>query len=144
MINKKNTLVILLILLVTFSISSQNIFGKWESLDPETRTVDSVIEVYEKDGKAYAKIIEIKDETKRAALCTYCKDEKKNKPVLGMDILTGLEKDDDEWSGGAILDPRNGKIYQCYIKLVNANKLKLRGYIGISLFGKTEYMERAE
>ena len=144
MINKKNALVILLILLVSFSISSQNIFGKWESLDPETRTVDSVIEVYEKDGKAYAKIIEIKDETKRAALCTYCKDEKKNKPVLGMDILTGLEKDDDEWSGGAILDPRNGKIYQCYIKLVNANKLKLRGYIGISLFGKTEYMERSE
>jgi uncharacterized protein (DUF2147 family) len=144
MINKKNTLVILLILLVTFSISSQNIFGKWESLDPETRTVDSVIEVYEKDGKAYAKIIEIKDETKRAALCNYCKGKKKNKPVLGMDILTGLEKDDDEWSGGTILDPRNGKIYQCYIKLVNANKLKLRGYIGISLFGKTEYMERSE
>jgi uncharacterized protein (DUF2147 family) len=103
-----------------------------------------VIEVYEKDGKAYAKIIEIKDETKRAALCNYCKGEKKNKPVLGMDILTGLEKDDDEWSGGTILDPRNGKIYQCYIKLVNANKLKLRGYIGISLFGKTEYMERSE
>ena len=68
----------------------------------------------------------------------------KDKPILGLDILTGLEKDDNEWSGGTILDPRNGKIYKCYIKLVNTNKLKIRGYIGVSLFGKTAYWQRAE
>jgi len=61
-----------------------------------------------------------------------------------MDILTGLSKDNDEWSGGKILDPRNGKIYKCYIKLVNKNKLKIRGYIGVSLFGKTAYWHRSK
>ncbi len=138
---KKITFLIFL-LLSTVSFS-QSIFGKWESRDEKTNKVDSVIEVYKKDGKAYAKIVAITDKTKNEALCTLCEDEKKNKPVLGMEILTGLKKDGEEWSGGTILDPRNGKIYKCYIKLVKPNKLKLRGYIGISLFGKTEYMARA-
>jgi uncharacterized protein (DUF2147 family) len=138
---KKLTFLIFL-LLSTVSFS-QSIFGKWESRDEKTNKVDSVIEVYKKDGKAYAKIVEITDKAKKEALCTQCEDENKNKPVLGMEILTGLKKDGDEWSGGTILDPRNGKIYKCYIKLVRPNKLKLRGYIGISLFGKTEYMARA-
>jgi len=136
-------LLLLAVLFMTFSTTAQSIFGKWESRDEKTNNVDSVIEVYEKDGKAYAKIVAITDKTKKEALCTLCVDEKKNKPVLGMEILTGLKKDGDEWSGGTILDPRNGKIYKCYIKLVKPNKLKLRGYIGISLFGKTEYMARA-
>ena len=61
-----------------------------------------------------------------------------------MDILTGLKKDGDEWSGGKILDPKNGKTYKCYIKLEDNNTLKLRGYIGISLFGRTAIWKRAE
>ncbi|MFT4575316.1 MAG: hypothetical protein ACI9SI_000220 [Polaribacter sp.] len=137
-------LTLLLFLLLSTISYSQSIFGKWESKDLITNKVDSVIEVYKKNGKAYAKIVAITDKSKKEALCTLCKDENKNKPVLGMEILTGLKKDGDEWSDGTILDPRNGKIYKCYIKLVKPNKLKLRGYIGISLFGKTEYMERAE
>jgi uncharacterized protein (DUF2147 family) len=137
-------LTLLLFLLLSTISYSQSIFGKWESKDLITNKVDSVIEVYKKNGKAYAKIVAITDKSKKEALCTLCKDENKNKPVLGMEILTGLKKNGDEWSDGTILDPRNGKIYKCYIKLVKPNKLKLRGYIGISLFGKTEYMERAE
>jgi uncharacterized protein (DUF2147 family) len=135
-------ILLIAVLFISISTTAQSIFGKWESRDEKTNNVDSIIEVYKKNGKAYAKIIAITDKTKNEALCTLCKDEKKNKPVLGMEILTGLEKDGDEWSGGTILDPRNGKIYKCYIKLVTPNKLKLRGYIGISLFGKTEYMAR--
>lgn len=134
----------LILVLTAVSINGQTIFGSWESIDPETKKVDSVIEVYQKNGKAYAKIIAISDQEKSEAICVFCKDEKKNKPILGMEILTGLKKDKDEWSGGTILDPRNGEVYKCYIKLVKPNKLKLRGYIGISLFGKTEYMERAK
>ena len=48
--------------------------------------------------------------------------------ILGMDILSGLEKDNDEWSGGKILDPKNGKEYKCYIKLLDKNTLKIRTY----------------
>ena len=134
----------LVLLTLTLSINAQTIFGKWHSTNDETGEVDSVIEMYKKDGKAYAKIIEINDPERQKSVCTACEGENKNKPILGLEILTGLEKDDDEWSGGEILDPRNGKVYNCYIKLVKPNKLKLRGFIGVALFGKTKYWERAE
>ncbi|MFK8061119.1 MAG: DUF2147 domain-containing protein [Polaribacter sp.] len=140
----KKTLLTLVLLTLTISINTQTIFGKWNSKNEDTGEIDSVIEVYEKNGKAYAKVIEIKDPKRQTSVCDKCEDENKNKPILGLNILTGLEKDDDEWSGGTILDPRNGKVYKCYIKLVKPNKLKLRGYIGFSLFGKTAYWERAE
>lgn len=138
------TFLSILILTISLSVNSQTIFGKWNSTNDDTGEVDSVVEIYEKEGKAYAKIIEIKDPERQNAVCTECKGENKGKPILGLEILTGLEKDDDEWSGGKILDPRNGKVYKCYIELVEPNKLKLRGYIGFSLLGKTKYWERAE
>lgn len=134
----------LFILFFSFSMNSQTIFGKWNTINDETGEVDSVIEVYKKNGKAYAKILEITNPEKQKAVCEKCEGANKNKPILGLEILTGLEKKDDEWSGGEILDPRNGKIYKCYIKLVKPNKLKIRGYLGVSLFGKTKYWQRAK
>lgn len=134
-----------LLFLTTFlSINSQTIFGKWYSTNDDTGEIDSVVEMYKKDGKAYAKIIEIMDKNRQNAVCDKCEGENKNKPILGLEILTGLEEKGDEWSGGKILDPRNGKEYNCFIKLINSNKLKLRGYIGVSLFGKTKYWKRAK
>ena len=143
LLNLKNMKKLLFILLfISYSISAQTIFGKWENRNEETNKVDSVIEVYEDKGKAFAKIIEITDKNNKNVLCTKCSGKLKNTPILGMNILTGLEKDDDEWSGGKILDPKNGKEYKCYIKLEDANKLKLRGYIGFAAFGRTAYWYR--
>lgn len=135
---------ILLFFLITITTQSQTIFGKWNSKDDATGKIDSVIEVYEKEGKAFAKVMEITNPKRKKALCKDCEGKNKDQPILGLNILTGLEKEGDEWSGGEILDPRNGRVYKCYIKLVKANKLKLRGYIGISLFGKTAYWERTD
>ena len=140
----KNVLATVLTMVICFSVNAQTIFGKWETRNEETNKVDSVVEIYEKDGKAFAKIIEVKDPKRRTAVCEKCEGENKDKPILGLNIMTGLEKDGDEWSGGEIVDPRNGKVYDCYIKLVNRNKLKLRGYIGFSLLGKTRYWYRAK
>lgn len=137
-------IVFLLLMCTTYVFNAQTIFGKWNSFDEETNEIESVIEVYQKDGKAYAKIIEITDPERRTATCDKCKGNKKDKPILGMEILSGLKKSDDEWSGGKILDPKNGKEYKCYIKLIEPNKLKLRGYIGFSLLGRTAYWQRAE
>ena len=142
--NMKKKLTIFLLIAFSSTMNAQTIFGNWLSKNKDTGTIDSVIKVYKKDGKVVAKIIEIKDTSRQNAVCELCEGKNKNKPILGLNILTGLEKQDDEWSGGTILDPRNGKVYQSYIKLVNPNKIKLRGYIGISLFGKTAYWERAE
>lgn len=133
-----------ILLFVTIALNSQTIFGRWNSTNEDTGEVDSVIEVYSKEGKAYAKIVEITDKSRQNAVCDLCEGANKNTPILGLNILTGLEKDDDEWSGGTILDPRNGKTYKCYIQLIQPNKLKLRGYLGVSLFGKTAYWTRAK
>ena len=141
--NMKKKLTIFLLIAFSSTMNAQTIFGNWLSKNKDG-TIDSVIKVYKKDGKVVAKIIEIKDTSRQNAVCELCEGKNKNKPILGLNILTGLEKQDDEWSGGTILDPRNGKVYQCYIELVKPNKLKLRGYIGILLFGKTAYWERAE
>lgn len=131
-------------LLFVFSLNAQSIFGKWNSTNDETGEIDSVIEIYKKENKAYAKIIKIMDPSRQNSVCTACEGANKNKKILGLNILTGLEKNDDEWSGGEILDPRNGKVYNCYIKLVQKDKLKIRGFIGLSVFGKTKYWKRAK
>lgn len=133
-----------LIIALSVSVNAQTIFGIWNSTNDDTGKVDSVIEIYKKEGKAYAKIIEIKDPTRQNAVCDLCEGENENKPLLGLNILTGLQKNGSEWSNGEIVDPRNGTVYSCYITLINENKLKIRGYIGFSLLGKTKYWERTK
>lgn len=140
----KKTILTLLVLTVTVSLNAQTIFGKWENRNEDTGKVDSIIEMYEKDGKAYAKIIKITNPDRQDAVCDKCKGDKKNVKILGMNILDGLSKKGKEWSGGTITDARSGKEYRCFIKLVNKNKLKVRGYIGMALFGKTVYWHRKQ
>lgn len=138
--------IILTVLFITISVSinAQTIFGTWNSRNEDTGKIDSVVEVYEENGKAFAKIIEIKNPDRKNAVCDLCEGKNKDKPILGLKILTGLEEDGDEWSGGKILDPRNGKVYKCYIKLEGTDKLKIRGYIGFALIGRTSYWERTK
>lgn len=141
---KKFILICALSIGMISATQSQTIFGKWNSFDEETNKIESIIEVYKKDGKAFAKIISIIDPDKQSATCINCKGNRKDKPILGMNILTGLKEDGNEWSGGKILDPKNGKEYKCYIKLIDNNTLKLRGYIGFSLLGRTAIWKRAK
>jgi len=132
----------MLVSLVISTTKAQSIFGKWKTIDPETDKTESTIEVYKENGKAYAKIIEIINKDDEDRVCDACKGENKNKPILGMIILNGLKQDGKEWNDGKILDPKNGKYYKCYITLQGNNKLKIRGYIGVSLLGRTEYWYR--
>lgn len=78
-------------------------------------------------------------------LCDKCPGERQGKPIFGMDILTGLRPDGDEWTGGEILDPDTGKVYKAKIRLIDGGrKLVLRGYIGVSLLGRSQTWVRAE
>ena len=145
MINMKTKITTIFILLITVFMNAQTVVGKWNSRDEKTGEIDSVVEVYEKNGKVFAKIIDITDPVKKVALCTLCTGSKKDKPALGMHILYKLEqKSNNKWSGGYGLDPRKGNYFNVYIKLVKPNKLKVRGYAGIPLFGKTIYWERVQ
>ena len=132
------------ILFFTSSHFSQSVVGKWKTIDDETGQAKSVVEVYEVNGKIHGKVIEIFDEKRKNDLCKECSGTDKNKPIQGMVILRGLEKDDDEYSGGKIIDPKNGKIYKCTIALESKDKLKIHGYIGFSLIGRSQYWVRVK
>ena len=140
------TFFIFLISLVfsTAQAQNQSVLGKWKSIDDETGKALGIILIYEAEGKIFGKVLEILNPKDRDKLCNDCAGEDKNQPILGLTILKGLYKDGHEYSGGKILDPKHGKYYKCYINLENENKLKVRGYIGISLFGRTQYWHRVK
>ena len=140
----KQFIVIVAIALFSFTGTAQDVFGKWKTIDDVTGEAKSIIDIYERDGKVYGKIAQILTEGREDALCTECTGKDKNKPILGLELLKGLEKDGDSYEDGKIIDPENGKEYKCYITLEEKNKLKVRGYIGFSLLGRTQYWHRVE
>ncbi len=123
---------------------SQTVIGRWKTIDDETGKEKGVVEIYEMKGKIYGKIIEVLEPEHRDKKCVLCSGEDKNKPILGLTFIKGLKKDGEEYNGGQVLDPKNGKLYRCYITLVGKDKLKVRGYVGISLFGRTQYWYRVK
>ena len=123
-------------------LNAQSVLGTWKTIDDETGEEKSIVKIYKEKDKIYGKIIEILNPKKNNPVCSKCKGKHKNKPILGMIIIDGLTKDDEVYEGGKILNPSNGKIYKCRIKLDedNSNKLQVRGYVGF--FYKTQYWER--
>lgn len=137
----KQNILIIGLLLSFFSASSQAITGKWKTIDDETGDEKSIVEIYERNGKIYGKIVEILNPSRKDAVCDDCEDENKNKPILGMVIIDGLTKDDDVYDDGNILNPSNGKVYKCRLKLEDdPDTLQVRGYI--AFFYKTQYWQR--
>ncbi|THD67491.1 DUF2147 domain-containing protein [Robertkochia marina] len=122
------------------SANAQSVFGKWKTIDDETGDPKSIVEIYEEGGQVYGKIVEILNKDRQDAKCTECDGENKDKPILGMVIIEGLEKEDDAYEGGTILDPNKGKEYKCkiWVDEDNNNKLNVRGYIAF-LFRTQEW-----
>ena len=139
---KRKSLLLLIFVFLFFSVKAQDVLGKWYSIDPDTGLNESIIELYEDDGRIYGKIVSLLKKEDQGKTCKECTGKDNNQPLQGLTIVRGLIKDGDEWSDGKILDPKNGKLYKCTISLVEKNKLKLRGYIGFSLIGRDEYWHR--
>ncbi|MEN9981806.1 MAG: hypothetical protein RL542_1593 [Bacteroidota bacterium] len=133
---------ILFLLFFSITMNSQSIVGKWKTIDDETGEAKSIVELFLKSGKMYAKVVEVLDVANKNSLCQKCSGEDKNKPILGLTIIKGLSKEGAEYTSGEILDPKNGKLYKCAISLESKDKLKVRGYIGFSLLGRTQYWHR--
>ncbi len=132
----------LLVLVSYMSINAQDVIGKWKSIDDETGKPKSIIEIYQQGDKIYGKIIQLLTEENKDGVCHTCETKYKDKNIIGLVILKDLVKDDDEYNDGEITDPKNNKTYSCYIKLESPNKLKVRGYLGFSLLGRTQYWYR--
>ena len=127
---------------VLIEIKSQSIIGIWETIDDITGKAKSNVEIYEKSGKIYGKVIKLLP----GAAVTTCNNwpgEKNGKSLIGMDILWEFKPYKDYWSYGQVVDPKNGKIYSGNIWLEGDN-LKLRGYIGISLIGRSQIWHKVK
>lgn len=133
----------LFIVTLSSTTNGQTIIGQWETYDDITNEKKAVIEVYQTNNLYFAKIVKSFIGEKNA-ICETCKGTKKDTPIIGLVIIENIKKDGNEFNGGSILDPENGKTYKCYLKLINTNKLKVRGYLGFSLFGRTQYWIRKE
>ena len=116
--------------MLSISVQSQDILGKWKTVDDETGSNKCIIDIYEENGKVYGKVIEILEPFDKNTLCEDCEGDKKDKPILGMVIINDLEKHGDQYKNGTIFDAENGKEYKCRIVLnEETGELQVRGYI---------------
>ncbi len=117
---------------------SSVITGMWKTFDDDTNQPAALVEITVKDG-VYSGIIKKLLDPSALPTCEKCTDSRKGKPVLGMEILTGLKKSGESYVDGRILDPDDGEIYRTEMKLKDqGSKLEVRAYIGIPLLGRTQ------
>lgn len=127
------------LLIVCQAYSQEAVIGQWKTVDDETGEKKSVVEIFRKGDKVFGKIVKITNKEKQDVVCDQCDDDdpRKNQKILGMEIIKDMEKNGDEWDGGTILDPQNGKVYKCKI-WIEDNNLIVRGYIGFSWIGRSQ------
>jgi uncharacterized protein (DUF2147 family) len=120
--------------------------GLWKTIDDNTGKPRSLIRINENNGEFSAVVEKGLLETDTGdKVCDKCTDERKGQKIIGMTIAKGLKKNGSKYDGGEILDPDNGKIYKCKMTLNEAgDKLEVRGYIGISLIGRSQTWLRVE
>ena len=121
--------------------------GLWKTIDDKTGKERSFVRITENNGVFEGKVEKIYDQPgdDPQHLCKECEGERKDKPIIGMTILWGLKRDGEQYAGGEILDPKNGSIYRAKMKLLDGGKkLEVRGFIGVSLFGRSQTWVREE
>jgi uncharacterized protein (DUF2147 family) len=117
--------------------------GTWRTFDDDGRE-SGLVAIRSENGALVGTILAIADPAKKGAVCRACTGALKDAPVVGMRVLWGVRPDGAEWDGGRILDPKTGDIYHVSMHLTDAGaRLVLRGFIGISLFGRTQTWVRA-
>jgi len=123
--------------------------GLWKTVDDDGKKETSLIRITESGGVLTGRIERLLDPASKAdAVCDKCTDDRKDKPIVGMMLIRGVkqsESDKTRWDGGEILDPDNGKTYKVRLTPGEAgNTLKVRGYIGAPIIGRTQTWIRAE
>jgi uncharacterized protein (DUF2147 family) len=143
---KKIFLFIILIFLshlVFAAFNPDDIIGVWKDGKGKGH-----VQIFKQNGKYYGKVIWLsnpKDENGKPKVDKNNPNaSQRNKPLLGLTMLKNFKYDEDEWSGGQIYNPSDGKEYKAYMKLKDQNTLSVRGYVGISLLGKTDTWTRVK
>lgn len=118
--------------------------GTWTTIDDATGKAKSVVQITDIGGKLEGKVLEVlQSDDGPHPICKNCTGDRKDKPIEGMVIMWDVVKDGASWSGGRILDPKTGKVYKVSLTPSDGGaKLDVRGYIGFSLFGRTQTWQR--
>lgn len=134
---------------LTSTTLAQAPIGLWRTIDDADKKERAIIEVYEKEKKLFGKIIKTFPRSDDKDTCETCPGDLKGAKIVGLEILKGVSQEGTSktWSGGTILDPINGKDYKVYLEIQDDDakkdgKLKVRGYVGFSLLGRTQYWYR--
>ena len=138
----KHSYIISILFFAVLTANAQ-ITGMWKTIGDQDGTEKSIVEIYEKEGKYYGRVVKLLPAAKHTT-CENCPGPLKNKPITGMVVLKDLEKTHNGASNGKAIDPSSGKTYNCFIELENPDKLKLRGYIGVPTLGRTQYWYRVK
>lgn len=134
----KLILIVIVLSVIPFTLQAQQadaIVGKWYTQDE-----DAQVEIFKEGDVYHGKMVWLKEPTENGKPKV---DEnntdkaKRDRPILGMRLLSDFVHDGDTWEDGTIYDPRNGKSYSSIIKLVDKDTMEVRGYVGIAAFGKT-------
>jgi uncharacterized protein (DUF2147 family) len=119
--------------------------GLWRTFDDKTGRPGGLLRVFERQGTFFARIEQSTTPGDDVRVCTACTDERKNQPMVGLVIMRNMRLAGGQYEGGDILDPRSGSVYRCSFRLVEGgSRLVVRGFIGISLFGRSQTWEREE
>lgn len=131
-----------LLLSLFLLLQTPSVEGTWVNIDDETGQAKSEIELYVEQGKLYGRVLRLLLPEDQGKKCVNCKGSDKNKPIEGLLIVRGLSRDDADWTDGKIMDPANGKSYDCTIRLEDPNTLNVRGFLGFSFLGRTQVWKR--
>lgn len=142
----KNLLVLLLLSVLSltgFAQKSDVILGSWVNATGEAH-----VKIFKKGDKFFGKISWLKtpkDEKGNVKTDVKNPDESlRSRPILGMEMLGNFVYDNGKWEDGTIYDPKSGKTYSCHMNIKNNGDLNMRGYIGISLIGRSESWKRVK
>ena len=123
------------------SVNENDILGFWLS-----ESGKGVIEIYRTGDKFEGKVVWVKDIHEAVVKAKFDiknpKKELQSRSLLGLKNLEGFSFKKDQWKGGTVYDPAKGKTYSSYMSLKDIDTLKLRGYIGIALLGRTSVLKR--
>lgn len=128
-----NKLTLFCLLFTNICLAQSTVIGKWKTIDDHSGKEKSIIEITERNGKIYGKILKTFPDPGKETdpVCDKCPtdDSRYKKKIIGMEIIKDLVKDDDEYGDGTILDPEAGEIYRCKI-WIEGKDLMVRGYLG--------------
>ena len=121
-----------------------SVVGLWEQVDDDGR-VGGWFHIYERNGVYMGDIVKmfLKPGEKANPICTKCSGDQKNQPALGLTLIKGMQRKGLNYDNGSILDPRDGSVYQARMELsADGQKLMVRGFVGIDLFGQSQTWRR--